>query len=282
MDIVNNRINKCILVTGASYGVGYAITRQLSAEGHIVFSGARDIEPLFGLLNEVGTIPVELDITDPGSVYGCLDLITDHYGYQIDVLINCDKYQAYRVIEETRIQGRRSQYELGALGLSEIVNAVIPIMINQRGGRIINVITTIDTCSTPLEEWGAASNNSLQTFSECLQFELAPYNIDVTAIESVVIEAWLDEISESCEMPDNRYEYAAFSPMPKTSDKTILESILSMIRHFWRNAVAVEKPKNFTKFNPQMPVHNYSTASTNAAFNFNSVTKRIISDFDDI
>ena len=88
----NNIAGKVVVITGASSGMGEAAARHLSAQGATVVLGARRMERLQALVDEITAtggkaLAVETDVTDRGQVRRLVDAAVETYG-RIDVLVN--------------------------------------------------------------------------------------------------------------------------------------------------------------------------------------------------
>lgn len=77
---------KTALVTGASSGIGKAIAQELQAAGFQVYAAARRVERMTDL-EQIGIIPIALDLTKEDSIAACVDTILSKEK-SIDVLIN--------------------------------------------------------------------------------------------------------------------------------------------------------------------------------------------------
>jgi NAD(P)-dependent dehydrogenase (short-subunit alcohol dehydrogenase family) len=117
------------LVSGANRGIGLEVARSLAHEGHRVLAGTRSLDAM-GDVGELDITPIELDVTDPGSIaripFEPLDVLVNNAGVyppgrasQID----------FDVVEET--------WRINALGAWRLAVAAIPHM--GRGARIVNV-----------------------------------------------------------------------------------------------------------------------------------------------
>ena len=117
------------LVSGANRGIGLEVARSLARDGHRVLAGTRSLDAM-GDVGELDITPIELDVTDPGSIaripFEPLDVLVNNAGIyppgrasQID----------FDVVEET--------WQINALGAWRLAVAAIPHM--GRGARIVNV-----------------------------------------------------------------------------------------------------------------------------------------------
>ena len=101
---------RCVLVTGASSGIGEAIVTALLEQGFIVYAGARRVERMSHLADK-GARVLSLDITDADSIAAVLTRI-ERDGVELDGLVNNAGYGSYGVLEEVSIEEARRQFEV--------------------------------------------------------------------------------------------------------------------------------------------------------------------------
>jgi 3-hydroxy acid dehydrogenase/malonic semialdehyde reductase len=173
------------LVTGASSGIGEAISRLLVAHQYRVIGAARNMSKLKALADELGESfhPLDLDVIDADSVSSLIDRLPFEL-QAIDVLINNAGHD---------IGGRRS-FELGTAaqwshtietnvqGLMRVTHAVIHGMLNRGRGHILNMgsIAGIKPFATVAAY--VASKYAVHGFSESLRLDYAGKGIRVSEI----------------------------------------------------------------------------------------------------
>ena len=130
----NNPTHKVILITGASRGIGLATAKRLVDDGYIVYGTSRNPENLSELVFPL----LKLDVTNGESVKNCVETIIAQSG-QLDILINNAGLSIFGAVEENSIQEAKNLFETNFFGVMRMVNAVLPIMRQQRCGLIINI-----------------------------------------------------------------------------------------------------------------------------------------------
>lgn len=174
---------KTWFITGASRGLGTDIARKALGAGHRVVATGRSAQRVMGA---IGTHPdllaVALDITDVSSVQQAVDTALDRFG-PIDVLVNNagNFYAGY--FEEVSDPQFRAQMETNFFGPLNVTRAVLPSMRRQRSGQIVIVTSTAGLVGAEFCAAYAASKFALEGWLESLRFDLAPYGIDVMAVE---------------------------------------------------------------------------------------------------
>ena len=176
-------MSKVWFITGASRGLGAKIAEAAMAVGDKVAATGRDPAAVRRALERHGDVlPLSLDVTDPASIAAAVDATSAHFG-RIDVLVNNAGYGHLGVFEASTPDEVRDQFGTNVFGLMEVTRAVLPVMRQQRSGRILNIssiggVTGFASCTL----YGS-SKFAVEGFSENLQFDVAPFGIRVTVIE---------------------------------------------------------------------------------------------------
>ena len=182
------------VVTGASRGLGRAIAQEYAKEGASVVVCARSQSPtgLSGTLEETvasikelggDVFPVDCDVTDESQVNEMVRQATGRYG-RIDVLFN---NAGQMVLGESILEIDAARWEqvmrINATGPYYCSRAVLPVMMEQRRGSIINLGSRMAT--DPAQGGGvlySASKAAVHMFSYCLADEVRDYNIAVNIL----------------------------------------------------------------------------------------------------
>lgn len=172
---------KVALVTGASSGMGKDFAKALLKEGMVVYTAARRVEKMDDL-KELGAVPLKMDITKDEDVQAVVDAIQKNHG-RVDVLINNAGFATYGSVEETTIDDARYQFEVNLFGLANLTQKIIPMMREQKAGKIINISSVGGKIYSPMGAWYHGTKHALEGWSDCLRLELTPFNIDVVIIE---------------------------------------------------------------------------------------------------
>lgn len=128
---------KTALVTGASSGIGKAIAQELQAAGFQVYAAARRVERMTDL-EQIGIIPIALDLTKEDSIAACVDTILSKEK-SIDVLINNAGYGSYGAIEDVPLEEARRQFDVNLFGMARLIQIVTPSMRENHDGKIVNI-----------------------------------------------------------------------------------------------------------------------------------------------
>lgn len=174
-------MQKIILITGASSGMGYETARILAEQGHRVYGAARRVERIQELA-QYGVQALPLDITDEASIEACVKEIIAHEG-RIDVLVNNAGYGYLGAIEDVSMAEAKRQFEVNIFGLARLTQLVLPYMRAQRSGRVVNLASMAGRMTFAFGGWYNATKYSLEAFSDALRMEVKPFGIDVVIIE---------------------------------------------------------------------------------------------------
>jgi NAD(P)-dependent dehydrogenase (short-subunit alcohol dehydrogenase family) len=167
-----------ILVTGGTRGIGAAIAAQLHERGHRVYvtqraqveSGQQD-----------GVQVLALDVTSAASVEACVHGLLRREG-RIDVLVNNAGYDLYGAVLETPWHDFMDQLDTNFLGAARMVQAVLPRMLEQRSGRIINISSIGGEVGLPMNAAYSASKFALEGYTESLRQELLPLGLHACTV----------------------------------------------------------------------------------------------------
>ncbi len=169
---------RVILISGASTGIGLATAKLLAAQGHMVFGTSRQPENMavtdFTLLR--------LDVNDDASVTACIEAVLAQVG-RIDVLVNNAGVSLSGAVEEASIEDAKRLFETNFFGVLRMVNAVLPVMRQQRSGHIINISSLAGIMGVPYIGLYSASKHALEGYSEALRYEVKPFGIRVALVE---------------------------------------------------------------------------------------------------
>ncbi len=180
---------KVVIVTGASSGIGEATAREFGREGAKVVLAARRVDKLQSLaldINSMGngaeTLVVQADLSKLEDIqmlvaqtlekFGCIDVLVNNAGFgRLDWLENLDP-----------IKDIQAQIDVNVMGVIQTTRQVLPVMIKQRAGSIINMCSMAGLIGTPTYTIYAASKHAVHGFSEALRREVKPWGIDVSLI----------------------------------------------------------------------------------------------------
>ncbi len=170
-------------VTGASRGLGAAITREALSRGHQVTATARDADALRRAFAESpDVLPMAVDVTDERQINAAVEATVERFG-RIDVLVNNAGRGQVGAVEEVSDAAARALFELNVFGVLNVLRAALPTLRAQRSGHVINIGSVGGFATAPGVGLYGATKSALEGLSEALRAELVPLGINVTVVE---------------------------------------------------------------------------------------------------
>jgi len=173
---------KTVLITGCSSGIGLQAARTLQQRGYKVFAGVRKLADRERLL-EMGLDSLIIDVNDSASIHTAIQQIRNQTNNHLDALINNAGFGLMGAIEDLSRDSLRAQFETNVFGLQELTNLIIPMMRQQKYGRIINVSSILGLVTMEYRGAYAASKYAVEALSDALRLELRNTGIYVSLIE---------------------------------------------------------------------------------------------------
>ena len=178
---------KTALVTGASRGIGKAISIELARAGikHLILV-ARDRHKLAEVATEIETIGVEvttlsLDLTQSASINIAIARAWSTHR-PIHLLINCAGVAHQSTFLNSQTAKVEEEISLNLLGMMNITRAMAKRMASQKEGTIVNVSSLMGKVAAPTMSTYSATKFAIVGFTQALRSELAEHNIEVIAL----------------------------------------------------------------------------------------------------
>ena len=166
------------IVTGSTAGIGEATARALHAAGYRVFGTYRKLP--------AGKIPgvdyAACDVTSDESVGTAVREVHAKAG-RIDLLVNNAGVGLVGAAEESSLEQARSIFDVNLFGVIRMTNAVLPLMRQQRSGRIVNISSVMGLIPSPFMALYASSKHAVQGYSQSLDHEVRGCGIRVVLVE---------------------------------------------------------------------------------------------------
>ncbi|GAA3434848.1 SDR family NAD(P)-dependent oxidoreductase [Kutzneria kofuensis] len=141
-----------ILITGANKGLGLETARQLVAAGHKVFLGSRDFDRGRRAAEEIGAVPVQLDVTDDASVTAAAETVAAAGG--LDVLVNNAGIQAEMNAEglpagaaDLTADMMQTTLDTNVVGAVRVLHAFLPLLQRSSAPVVVNVSSGLASLS---------------------------------------------------------------------------------------------------------------------------------------
>ena len=201
-------MNKVILITGASSGIGKNTALSLIKEGHVVYGAARRLEMMQDII-QAGGHAIKMDILKERNIDDVVNQIVKEQN-RIDILINNAGYGLWGAVETISIAEAKRQFDVNIFGLAYLTKKIIPLMRKQKSGKIINMSSMGGKVYTPFGAWYHATKYALEGWSDCLRMELKNFGIHVILIEPGVIKTEFQDV-----MMDSTVERSIGTPYEK-------------------------------------------------------------------
>jgi 3-oxoacyl-[acyl-carrier protein] reductase len=173
---------KNIIITGGSLGIGKETARSLTKKGANVLVTGRSKKRLTEAKNYTGSQFIEFDISDHENISeharNCLDILDG----KVDVLINNAGIGVRRSIDELNINDFLKVFNVNVFGLALFTKEIIPNMIKESYGTIINIGSTASLKGYKNGSIYSSSKFAVRCLTQCWQAELRPHNIRVCQV----------------------------------------------------------------------------------------------------
>ena len=186
---------KIAIVTGPAKGMGEAITMALAREGADLVLTGRDMEPIEAVADKVrahgqSAISVPCDVTSPEEVDAMIATTRTKFGGSIDILVNVAGGSG--PIETTAWETTPEEFDqilaVNMKGCFLTMRAVLPIMIEQNDGKIVNVGGTFGLKGQALRMAYSASKWGLRGITRSTALEVGPHNINVNTVCPAMVD----------------------------------------------------------------------------------------------
>jgi NADP-dependent 3-hydroxy acid dehydrogenase YdfG len=189
----DNIKGKVVVITGASSGLGEATARHLAGEGAKLVLGARRLDRLQALAEELrlgAGAAVETDVTDREQVKRLVDRAVEAHG-RLDVIVNNAGLMPHSPLERGKVDDWDRMIDVNLKGVLYGIAAALPHMTRQKSGHIINVSSVAGHKVRPGSAVYAATKAAVRMLSEGLRQEVKPYNIRTTIISPGAVQSEL-------------------------------------------------------------------------------------------
>jgi short-subunit dehydrogenase len=177
---------KVIWITGASSGIGEALTYEFNKKGaHLILSSRRaeELERVKNACeNHEETVRIlPLDLSMPESLPVIAENAISLFG-SVDMLINNGGISQRAYAVDTGMETVRRIMEVNFFGTIALTKAVLPGMIEQKSGHIVVISSVMGKIGTKYRSAYAASKHALHGWFDCLRQEVYEHNINVSVV----------------------------------------------------------------------------------------------------
>jgi NAD(P)-dependent dehydrogenase (short-subunit alcohol dehydrogenase family) len=175
-------MSKVWFITGAGRGMGLDIAKAALAAGHNVVATGRNPDKVARAVGQAtDLLVVKLDVTSPADAEAAVKATIERFG-RIDVLVNnaASFYAGY--FEELSPEQMNLQLATSLVGPMNVTRAFLPVMRQQRSGKIISISSTAGLAGYEFCTAYSASKFGLDGWMEALQAEIAPFGIQTMIV----------------------------------------------------------------------------------------------------
>ncbi|MES4614068.1 MAG: SDR family oxidoreductase [Ewingella sp.] len=175
-------MQKAVLITGCSSGIGLAAAHDLRQRGYRVLAACRKAQDLENLQLQ-GFETVQLDLDDKQSVERAAAEVIALTGNRLYGLFNNAGYGVYGQLSGISREQFEQQFSTNLFGTHQLTQLLLPAMLAHGEGRIIQTSSVMGLISTPGRGVYAASKYALEAWSDALRMELHGTGVQVSLIE---------------------------------------------------------------------------------------------------
>jgi 3-oxoacyl-[acyl-carrier protein] reductase len=182
------------IVTGGAKGMGRAIVLRLAGEGAHVVLAAREPTPLEAVAAEARglgrqAIVVLTDVRDEASVQAMVEATLDAFGGRVDILVNCAGTTGpiETPVHELKVEDWDEVLAVNLRGTFLPTKHVVPVMLRQRRGKIVNIAGTSGLRGYKLRAAYSSSKWAVRGFTRTVALEVGPLGINVNCVAPGIV-----------------------------------------------------------------------------------------------
>ncbi len=175
-------MNKVILITGASSGIGKETAKLFQTKSWRVAATMRSPEKAEDLHKIADLETFRLDVTDVDSIKKAIADVLEKFG-RIDAVVNNAGYGLVGAFEAASAEQIEKQFQTNVFGLMNVCREILPYFREQKRGFIVNVASVGGRMTFPLYSLYNSTKWAVEGFSESLQYEVEQFNIRIKIIE---------------------------------------------------------------------------------------------------
>ncbi|HAS6360477.1 TPA: SDR family oxidoreductase [Vibrio vulnificus] len=180
-------MTKWVLITGCSSGIGYVCAHALQKSGFEVIASCRNLRDVERLQSE-GLTCIQLDLANSNSISLAVQQALEISDGRLYGLFNNGAYGQPGALEDLPTDALRAQFESNFFGWHQLVREILPIMRENKQGRIVQNSSVLGFAAMKYRGAYNASKFAIEGWSDTLRLELDGTNIHIAILEPGPIE----------------------------------------------------------------------------------------------
>lgn len=226
-------MNKTILITGASSGIGKETAKLFQSKGWNVIATMRNPENETALKQLDNVLVVKLDVLDLDSIKTAFEEGVEKFG-SVDVLLNNAGYGAYGPLEAFSREKIVRQFNTNVIGLLDVTKTILPYFRQNKKGIIINISSIGGKITFPLGSLYHGTKFAVEGISESLNYEVEQFGGQVKIVEPGMIATDFGGRSFDFSNDKNTVEYqnivnALMTAMPTMAQNASPASVVANV-----------------------------------------------------
>lgn len=168
-------MNKVVVITGASSGIGLRLAKKMSEDGYTVIGVSRN-KP-----TGISFAYYKCDLTNKQAIDSVCNTIISDFN-TIDILVNCAGVGTGGALEEISNEDLKWVFDVNLFGTVEVIKNMLPALKESSHPKIINIGSVAGEITIPYQTSYSMTKSSLQRLTEGLRIELKQFNIDACTI----------------------------------------------------------------------------------------------------
>lgn len=195
-------MNKRILISGGSRGIGAATVKYFAEHGDIVaFIYHSADEKAREIAESTNAFPIKADVSDSQSAISAFTKAIEYLG-GIDALVNCAGVAGFSLFTDISDEDWRRMLDTNLTSAFTLSREAAKTMISQKSGTIINVGSVWGRMGSSCEVHYSASKAGLRGLTQALAKELGPSGITVNCVEPGVIDTDMNSMLDENAMKE--------------------------------------------------------------------------------
>ena len=195
-------MNKRILISGGSRGIGAAAVRYFAEKGDkVAFIYRNADENARKLAEATNAFPIKADVSDAQSAKSAFTEAIEYLG-GIDVLVNCAGIAGFALFTDISDEDWRRMLDTNLTSAFTLSREAAKVMVSQKSGKIINVGSVWGRTGASCEVHYSASKAGLRGLTQALAKELGPSGITVNCVEPGVIDTDMNSMLDENAMKE--------------------------------------------------------------------------------